>query len=166
VSDQRTITLAPHLQSAKVAFGDLVDAFGGQVAVAAETGRSQSRISDYAHRNRADFPPLDVIDALEARTVGVAGHPHVTAWLAKRRGYELVKLPDPSAPAMPLTALLSELAKASGQLSAGILSDISSDNDISAPDAWRRLKDAGELVRVAVELEARLKARASEGTGG
>jgi hypothetical protein len=62
--------------------------------------------------------------------------------------------------------LLSELAKASGQLSAGILSDISSDNDISAPDAWRRLKDAGELVRVAVELEARLKARASEGTGG
>jgi hypothetical protein len=163
VSGDRDLRLPPHLQSAKVAFGELVDAFGGQVAVAAETGRSQSRISDYAHRNRSDFAPLDVIDALEARTVGMAGHPHVTAWLARRRGYELVKLPDASAPPMAWTALASDMVRASGQLTAGILADLTPDGSISASDAWRRLKDAGELVRVAVEIEARLKAAAAEG---
>jgi hypothetical protein len=107
MTGDRTLTLPPHLQSAKIAFGELVDAFGGQVAGAAETGKSQSRICAYAHPNTPDFAPLDVIDALEARTVGTTGHPHVTAWLARRRGFELVKLPDPSAPPMPMTALIA-----------------------------------------------------------
>lgn len=166
MAGDRDLVLPSHHQSAKLAFGALLDAFGGQSAAAAETGRSQPRISAYAHLNMADFPPLDVIDALEARTVGVAGHPHVTTWLARRRGFELVKLPDPSAPPMPLTALLSEVAKAAGQLTAGILGELSAECDISPSEAWRRLKDVGELVRVAVELEARLKAKAAEGRGG
>lgn len=166
MNGDRTLTLPPHLQSAKLAFGALTDAFGGQVAAAAETGKSQPRICAYAHLNTPDFPPLDVIDALEARTVGTPGHPHVTGWLARRRGYELVRLPDPSAPPMSWAALTGETVKASGQLASGILADLTPDGSISASDAWRRLKDAGELVRVAVELEAALKARAAEGRGG
>jgi hypothetical protein len=164
MNGDRTLTLPPRLQSGKLAFGALVDAFGGQVAAAAETGKSQPRICAYAHPNTADFAPLDVIDALEARTVGTAGHPHVTAWLARQRGFELVRLPDPSAPPMCWTDLASEAAKASGQLVAGILADLS-DCELSAGAAWRRLKDAAELVRVAVELEAALKTRAAEGRG-
>jgi hypothetical protein len=166
MSGDRDLRLPPHLQSGKLAFGELTDAFGGQVAAATETGKSQSRICAYAHSNTADFPPLDVIDALEARTVGVPGHPHVTLWLARRRGYELVKLPDPSAPPMSWASLLSEIIKASGELAGGILGDLSATNEISPSEAWLRLKDAGELVRVAVELEASLKARAAEGRGG
>lgn len=166
MNGDRTLRLLPHLQSAKIAFADLTDAFGGQVAAATETGKSQSRICAYSHLNTPDFPPLDVIDALEARTVGSPGHPHVTGWLARRRGYELVKLPDPSAPPMSWAALTSETIKASGQLAAGILADLTNDGTISASDAWRRLKDAGELVRVAVELEAALKTQAAEGRGG
>lgn len=151
-----------HLQSVKIAFAELVAACGGQGPAAEETGKGQSRISAYSHRNTADFAPIDVIDTLEARTVGVAGHPHVTAWLARRRGCELVKLPDPSAPPMPLTALLSDMARASGQLSAGILNDLTPAHEISASEAWRRLGEADELVRVAVEVRAALRALAAD----
>jgi hypothetical protein len=166
MSGDRELTLPPHQQGGKLAFAELTDAFGGQVAASAETGKSQSRICAYGHCNTADFPPLDVIDALEARTVGTPGHPHVTQWLARRRGYELVKLPDPSAPPMSWSALLSETITASGELAGRILGDLSAAGEISPSQAWLRLKDAGELVRVAVELEASLKARAAEGRGG
>jgi hypothetical protein len=163
MNGDRTLRHPPHLQSAKLAFAALVDAFGGQVAAAEQTGKSQSRISAYAHANMADFPPIDVVDALEARTVGTAGHPQVTSWLARRRGFELVRLPDPSAPPMAWTALVSEVIGNCGELTAGILADLSADNQVSPPNAWRRLKDASELVRLAVEIEARLKAAAAEG---
>jgi hypothetical protein len=166
VTDTRDLRLPSHLQSAKLAFADLTDAFGGQVAAAAETGKSQPRISAYAHPNTADFPPLDVIDALEARTVGSASWPQVTGWLARRRGCALVRLPDPSAPPMPLTQLVAETVKTSAGLTAGILAVLTDAGDVSAPDAWRLLKDAGDLVRMAVEVEAMLKARAAEGRGG
>ncbi|HVM38320.1 MAG TPA: hypothetical protein VM265_08040 [Sphingomicrobium sp.] len=94
MSSQRELTHPPHLQAGKLAFAELVTAFGGQVAAAAETGKSQQRISDYGHRNTGDFAPVDVIDCLEERTVGTAGAPHVTRWLARRRGMMLVPLPQ------------------------------------------------------------------------
>lgn len=166
MNGERTLNLPPHLQSAKIAFGALTDAFGGQVPAAAETGKSQSRISAYAHPHTADFAPLDVIDSLEARTVGTHGHPQVTAWLARRRGYELVRLPDASAPPMPWTALIADAVHASGQVAGALLGDLDGSGEVSPGDAWRRLKDAAELVRVAVEIEARLKARCEEGRGG
>jgi hypothetical protein len=158
----RTMTLPPRLQGAKIAFSELVDAFGGQAAASEETGKSQPRICAYALRNTPDFAPLDVIDTLEARTVGKDGHPHVTAWLARQRGFELVKLPDPSAPPMPMTALISDLAKACGQLTAGILNDLS-DDGLGPVEAWRRLGEADDLVRVAINLRAALKLRAGDG---
>lgn len=166
MSGERDLVLPPRLQAGKAVFRDLVDAFGGQEAAAAETGKSQSRICAYAHPNTADFPPLDVIDVLEARTVGSPGHPHVTAWLARQRGCALVTLPDPSAPPLSWAALVSETVKASGNVAAGVLGDLDAAGELTPGDAWRRLKDAGELVRVAVEVEAVLKARAAEGRGG
>lgn len=163
MSSERDLILPPHLQGAKIAFGALVDSFGGQVAAAAETGKSQPRLSAYCHRNTLDFAPIDVIDTLEAQTVGHPGHPHVTAWLARRRGYEMVKLPDPSAPPTPVIALVSDMVKVSGELAAGILNDLKPDNDLPASEAWRRLGAADELVRVAVELRAALKTQADSG---
>ena len=154
MNGDRTLTLPPHLQGVKIAFGELVDAFGGQAAAAAETGKGQSRISNYGLTNTADFAPIDVIDTLEARTVGTAGHPHVTAWLARRRGYELVKLPDVSAPPIPLSALVSDLIKISGQLGGGVI-DLG--DAPAAADAWRRLGDADDLVRIAVQLRHALQ---------
>lgn len=159
MSCARTQTLPPHQQGGKVAFAELVDAFGGQAKASEETGKVQSRISSYGLPNTADFPPLDVIDALEARTVGTAGHPHVTGWLARRRGYELVKAPDPSAPPMPLTTLISDLVRTSGQLSSGILD---AGEQLHGGEAWRRLADADDLVRIAVQIRHELQQRATE----
>ncbi|MES2138000.1 MAG: hypothetical protein V4502_13205 [Pseudomonadota bacterium] len=162
MSGDRDIVLPPRLQAAKAAFRDLVDAFGGQEATSAETGKSQSRISAYGHRNMGDFPPVDVVARLEASTAGSAGHPHVTRWLARQAGYALVSLPDPSAPSMQWTAIISELTRATGQLSSALLDDLSDGPDIGATAAWRRLKAADDLLRIAVEIDHALRLRASE----
>lgn len=167
MSGERDIVLPPRLQGGKIAFGELVDAFGGQVAASAETGKSQSRICAYAHRNMADFAPIDVVACLEQRTHGTHGHPHVTRWLARQAGFGLVKLPDPAGiPTDTKWGLLaSRLAKESGDVTSGICADLSDDNDIAPAEARARLNDAAELVRVAVELEHSLKMRSQEATG-
>lgn len=87
----RTVSLSPDMQAAKGAFKQLVRAFGGQEAAAIETGVRQQKISDMGLPNVAEFPTLDLIDTLEARTEGTADWPVVTRWLARRRGFALVR---------------------------------------------------------------------------
>lgn len=161
MSGDRDITLPPSLQAAKVATRDLVKSFGGQEAASAETGKSQSRICAYGHQNMADFAPLDVIDALEDRTVGLPGWPHVTRWLCRQRGGEFVQLPDPNVSAPSWGKLVASIAKEHGELTSGVIADLD-DNDISPAEARARLKDAAELVHSAVQLEHALKQRAAE----
>ena len=162
MSHDRTLTLAPHLQDGKAAFRELVRAFGGQEAVAALTGKSQSRICAYGLANTDDFAPADVIDAVEDRTAGLPGHPQVTRWLARRRGYGLVKLPDPAQAETGWSQMISELAREAGEVMSGVCSDLASGNDVTPAEARLRLGDAADLVRIAVELEHALKMRASE----
>src|SRR3546814_16015524 len=53
------------------------------------------RISDWSSdvcSSDLEFPTLDLIDMLEERTVGTADWPPVTRWLARRRGFALVRL--------------------------------------------------------------------------
>jgi hypothetical protein len=161
MNGDRTLTLAPHLQGGKVAFAELVDAFGGQAKAAAETGKGQSRISSYTLRNTPDFAPLDVIDRLEDRTVGQQGWPHVTAWLCQRRGGVFVPLPDSSGPPMPIVTLVSDLVRAVGQLGPALL-DLGAAP--TAGEAWRRLGDADDVVRIAVQIQRQLQLLASEET--
>jgi hypothetical protein len=161
MSADRTATIAPPLQAGKLAFEALVTAFGGQEAASAETGKSQPRICDYGRPNVAAYAPLDVIDTLEARTHGTEGWPHVTRWFCRRRGGIFMPLPEARVTGIRWTLLIAELGKEAGQLTHGVCSDLE-DNEISPAEARRRLKDAGDLVRVAVELEAALKARAEE----
>ena len=60
----RSATLSPDQQSLKAAFKALAKAFGGQVAVEAETGIRQQEISDFGLPNVARFAPIDLIDHL------------------------------------------------------------------------------------------------------
>ena len=84
----RSLSLTPEQQSGKASFKALVKSFGGQDAAAEETGVRRQKISDMGLANVAESPTLDLIDALEDRTVGMPGWPHVTSWLCRRRGAE------------------------------------------------------------------------------
>lgn len=163
MSADRTIIHPPELQAGKAATKALIRAFGGQEAAEAHTGKSQSQLSAYGGPNTPAFAPIDTVRALEACTHGQPGHPLVTRWLAREAGYGLVRLPDASAAPTQWSAFVAALAKEGGELMAGICDDLTSGNDVSPAEAKRRLDDAADLVRVAVEIEAALKARAREG---
>jgi hypothetical protein len=162
MTTDRSLTLAPALQAGKAASKALVRAFGGQEASRLETGKSQSRVCSYGLPNTADFMPIDVVHALEASTHGTAGHPHVTRWLAREAGFELVPLPSAEAPAEQWNSYVAKLGRDAGCMIEGICTDLGADNDVTPADARRRLPDADDLVRVAVELRAALLARAGE----
>jgi hypothetical protein len=168
MSGERDLVHPPHLQGGKAAFRELLEAFGGQVAASVETGRSQPRLSAYAHPNTADFAPLDVIDALEDRTRGLPGFPHVTRWRARRLGFELVPLPEAilAGPSPAWGLMASRLAKEAGDVTSAICAGLADDSDISPGEARGLLEKSAELVRIAVELEHALKGRAQDPGGG
>lgn len=116
----RTTLLSPDHQSAKAAFKALVKAFGGQDAVAAESGLRQQKISDMGLPNVAEFPTLDLIDALEDRTHGTAGWPMVTSWLCRRRGGIFVPLPTGSDDADGMMRTVAEMAAEFGDVSRAV----------------------------------------------
>jgi hypothetical protein len=93
MNGDREIVHPPQLQGGKAATKALIRAFGGQEAAAAETGKSQARLSTYGGPNTPDFVGIDVVVSLEGRTHGTPGHPHVTRWLAAEAGYMLVAKP-------------------------------------------------------------------------
>jgi hypothetical protein len=161
-ADDRTVVHPVRLQAGKQAFADLVDAIGGQVAAEAYSGKAQSRISAYGGRNTPWFPPVDVVVKLEGITHGQPGHPHVTRWLAREAGFGLVCLPMPGAAPTQWSGFIARLGKDAGELISGICTDLTDDNDVIPAEARQRLGDAADLVRIAVELEAALKARAGE----
>jgi hypothetical protein len=102
----------------KLATRDAVKAAGGQEFVGAETGRAQSRISDYCSPNAREFMPLDVAAKVEALSHGTPGHPHITRALARAAGADFVtsSCEAASAGCDDLTLLLADVAGESGDL--------------------------------------------------
>jgi hypothetical protein len=160
MATERDIVQPPALQAGKAATKALIRAAGGQEAAEPLTGRSQSRLSAYGLPSTDAFIPVDAVAALEAVTHGHVGHPHVTRWLAREAGYGLVRLPRPGAEPTKWGRLIAGLGREAGELINGVCTDIDDDNDVSREEARKRLGDAADLVRIAVELEAALKARA------
>lgn len=156
MSGDRTVTLPPRLQAGKSAFSDLVSAFGGQEAASARTGKSQSRICAYGHKNMADFPPLDVVAELERDTVGLPGHPHVARWLARQTGHVLVALPTAKPDGHDLCKALGDCQREAGEASARVLEAFATNHEITA-DEIRQADIRGE-VQQAIEAFVRLAA--------
>lgn len=123
----------------------------------------QQRISDCQCSNTDDFLRLDEVARLEDVAIRTPAWPPVTRALADRHGFELVRRPVAAAPETDLTALLGRLCKEHGELAAGVCADIASDRLSPAREAAARLPDARDLVRVAIELEAALRAIADTG---
>lgn len=151
--------LPPKLQSLKGAVGDLIRAFGGQEAAAAETGKSQSQINRYQNVNSEDFAPVHVIAALERATQGLTGAPHVTRWMARDLGFALVKLPGVD-DATVWGRRGGQLMKEAGDIINGIGRAIEGDGDVDPGEAKAMLADADELVAIACEIREALARRA------
>lgn len=158
----RNATLSRRALRLKNAFRDLVDEFGGQVAVAAywseKTGRviRQQWISDLCHRNIDEFPPVDLVAELEAHVHGRVGHPHVTRALAGLQDFLLVT----SAAARGESDLSSHLIEIAGEAGDVMraLTDVL-DGKIDAPACEQRavaLREARQLMDAASTLCARL----------
>ena len=145
----RCEALTPEQQSGKAAFKALVRAFGGQEAAAAETGVRRQKISDMGLANVADFPTLDLIDALEARTVGLPGWPHVTGWLCRQRGGLFVPLPeggdDPAGLALGVVEMAGELGDVSRAVSDALRPDGDGGAAVTRAEARRALDELDAL---------------------
>lgn len=112
-----SVRLTPQQLALKLATRDAVRAGGGQEFVAGETGRAQSRISDYCSPNKECFIPADLIAKLEALGAGSPGHPQITRALARAQGGGFMSGPDALTIDLPnLTDWLAEIVGESGDV--------------------------------------------------
>lgn len=151
--DRRTVQHPPHLQAGKKAFRDLVSAFGGSVAAGAEVEKSQSRISAYGLPNTADFPPIDVVVALEQCTHGTAGHPHVLRWHARQLGYVLLKLPVCRKAAASWHRAMAAVSREVSDIIERVCTALS-DEKVTAAEARRIREEIAEAHERLAELDA------------
>ncbi|WP_370169783.1 hypothetical protein [Sphingobium abikonense] len=156
----RSATLSPDQQSLKAAFKALAKAFGGQVAVEAETGVRQQEISDYGLPNVARFAPIDLIDHLEDCTHGAAGWPHVTSWLCRRRGGVFVPLPQGSNDADGMMRTVAEMAAEFGDVSRAVADAVCPNGpdgeEVNPTEARLALDALDDLDRVSAQLRLKL----------
>jgi len=155
MSGERTIQLPPALQAGKAATKALIRAAGGQEAAAAETSKSQPRLSAYGLPNTDDFIPIDTVAALEAVTHGLPGHPHVTRWLAREAGYDLVRRPTAPAAAGDWHAALAAVSKESGEAVSLVLGALGDGMvDKAEVRSQRILENIDEAIEKLVALRA------------
>lgn len=143
------MALPPDLQAGKAATKALIRAFGGQEAAAAETGKSQSRFAAYGLATVADFIPINDVHALEGRTHGAPGHPHVTRWLAREAGYALVRLPTAIAGSTEFHRAIGAVSKECGEAVQLVCEALGDDNRVTAGEV--REKKIVENIDEAVE---------------
>jgi hypothetical protein len=158
----RTLTLSPDQQAGKAAFKALAKAFGGQVAVEAETGIRQQKISDMGLANVDEFPTLDLINLLEDRTVDLPGWPHVTSWLCRQRGGVFVPVPKTIMQVDCLMRGMVEIATEMGDVSRAISEAVCPKSDgataVTPREATAIRAHIADLQRAAAAMDLSLAA--------
>jgi hypothetical protein len=164
MSTDRTQRLSPSDLALKLACREAVKAAGGQDFVAGETGRTQSRISDYCSPNTRDFMPADLIAKVEALGAGSPGHPHITRALVRAQGLAVID-PDQT-PVVSVVGALGDVASESGDvirlLAKAIDGGLSSFADLSTPN--RRQEILHEIDQL-IDLLTGIAARIADGVG-
>lgn len=163
----RNATLTPEQQTGKAAFKALAKAYGGQEAVAEETGIRQQEISDYGLPNVAKFASVDLIDFLEDRTVDLPGWPHITGWLCRRRGGVFVPLPQGGADADGMMRTVAEMAAEFGDVSRAVADAVCphgpDGEEVNAAEARTALAALDDLDRVSAQLRHKLQSKIKGG---
>ncbi len=99
----------------KAATKALIRAAGGTDGAAQTVGARQQRMSDCQCRNTADFLRVDELAALEDVAIPHDGWPHVTRALARRQGFELVRLPAAAPDCADWHTAIGALSKEAGE---------------------------------------------------
>lgn len=149
--------LALFERALKAASRELLAACGGSREASAIVGVRRQHLDDCANVNTDLFLRAHEIGALEDVTTTASQPPIVTTVLAKRQGYELVRLPE----AAPCTGALIEqllaLATEHGQLSAALATALA-DGRCCAADAAKVLPEAEQMLSVGAAIRATLQA--------
>jgi hypothetical protein len=164
VSGARDVRHAPEALALKVATKSLVRAAGGGEGAAATCGVRvrQQRMSDCGNPNTLDFLRIDEVACLEDVTVGVPGWPLVTRALARRQGFELVRLPEALPENADLLKLLAESARESGDIASALLAALA-DGSVSRKEAGNCIVQVDEQLAVLVQMRAALSQIEQEG---
>lgn len=153
MSDDRYVTLSVEDQELKTACGQLVRAYGGQVAAGERILRPQQHVSACCHKQRDKWLRIDEVATLECETVGHAGHPHVTHLLARRGGFELVPTPTIAATGRDLLILFARQSKQTSDLAEAVL-DAHADGIVTAAEAAEIEAAADEVIATALAMRA------------
>lgn len=156
MSDDRYMTLSVEDQELKTACGQLVRAYGGQEAAGERIQRPQQHVSACCHKRRDKWLRIDEIATLESETVGHAGHPHVTALLARRAAFELVPTPTIAATGRDLLMLFAEQSKRSGKLAETVLA-AHADGIIDCDEAAQIEAAADQVIAAALAMRAEVR---------
>lgn len=152
----RDLSLTPREQDLKAASRELIEAYGGQQSASALLGPAQSRYSDAGHNNTRVFLRIDEVVALEDRTAGRTGHPHVTRELARRQGYSLAPLPNALPAPMDLLQCLGVMAHEAGDVMTSISAALV-DRKFTKKEAKHSIGEIDELMQVLVTMRAGLE---------
>ncbi|WP_411341188.1 phage regulatory CII family protein [Sphingopyxis sp. J-6] len=156
MSDDRYITLPVEHQELKTACGQLVSTYGGQVAAGERIQRPQQHVSACCHKRRDKWLRIDEVATLESETLGHEGHPHVTALLARRAGFELVPTPTIAATGRDLLMLFAEQSKRSGKLAETVLA-AHADGNIDQDEAARIEQATNQVIAAALAMRAEVR---------
>lgn len=157
MSDDRYITLPVEDQEIKTACGKLVTAYGGQEAAGERIGRPQQHVSACCHKRRDKWFRIDEIATLESETQGHPGHPHVTALLARRGGFELVPTPIIAATGRDLLILFAKQSRKTSDMAETIIA-AHDDDRITYDEAVAIEAEADRVIAnaLAIRAEARM----------
>ena len=156
MSDDRYVTLSVPEQELKTACLDLVRTYGGQEASGERIRRTQQHVSACCHKRRNKWLRIDEIATLESETEGHPGHPHVTALLARRAGFELVPTPSLAATGRDLLKLYARQAKETSDLATKLV-EASADDEISLAEAEAIDDEIDAVIANALAMRAEVR---------
>src|SRR3546814_5882873 len=128
------------------------------------------RISDWSSdvcSSDLEFPTLDLIDMLEERTVGTADWPPVTRWLARRRGFALVRLisegAEPETLRDAIMTITRKLGDTADEVAEALHPASERGAEVSPAEAQAILADLHEMMEAGAGLRLVLERIAGEG---
>lgn len=156
MSAVRDARLSPADLALKLATREAVKAAGGQEFAAQETGRTQSRISDWGNPNVPEFMPIDAVRKIEALGAGSPGHPHITAALARSAGVPLGDAIGGAEQAEGAAVHLSRLAVESSDVIRALAAQVARRGELSPSARAALLGEVAQLLEAAMQLHCDL----------